>query len=92
MAFEIVITKRAQGDLDELRAYDLRAVIQAIEHHLTHQPRQISRSRIKELGQPAISQYRLRIGDYRVYYDVHDEEQRVVVMQVHEKGRGTTPV
>ena len=89
--YEVVITTDAQGDMAALRAYDLRIVVKAIEDHLTHQPKQISRSRIRKLTQPAISQYRLRVRDYRVYYDVDDEEKRVIVLSVYEKGRGTTP-
>ena len=51
----------------------------------------MSRSRIKKLTQPAISQYRLRVGEFRVYYDVDEYAQHVIVIEVFEKGRGTTP-
>ena len=91
MPYQILITADAQQDLDGLGAYDRQTVLEAIETHLTHQPTQVSRSRIKQLAQPAISQYRLRAGDFRVYYDVDEEARNVVVLQVHQKGRGTTP-
>jgi mRNA-degrading endonuclease RelE of RelBE toxin-antitoxin system len=42
----------------------------AIETHLRHEPRKTSRSRIKRLRGLARPQYRLRIGDVRVFYDV----------------------
>ena len=89
--YEVVITADSQADMAALRAYDLRIVVKAIEDHLTHQPKQVSRSRIRKLTRPAISQYRLRVRDYRVYYDVDDEDKRVIVLQVYEKGRSTTP-
>ena len=90
MAYEIIIVADAQEQLRQLRAYDHRIVLRAIENHLEHQPKQLSRSRIKKLSQPAISDYRLRVGEFRVYYDVEDSENRVVVLQVFEKGRRTT--
>ncbi len=89
--YEVVITADAQKDMAALRAYDLRIVVKAIEDHLNHQPRQVSRNHIRKLTQPAISQYRLRVRDHRVYYDVDDEDKRVIVLQVYDKGRGTTP-
>ena len=43
------------------------------------------------MGQPFWSQYRLRIDDFRVYYDI-DEENRVVnVLRVLRKGTEPTP-
>ena len=43
------------------------------------------------MTQPFWSQYRLRVNDFRVYYDV-DEAQRVVqILRVLLKGRGQTP-
>jgi mRNA interferase RelE/StbE len=45
------------------------AVREALEIHLRHEPAKTSRSRIKRLRglQP---QYRLRVGDARVFYDI----------------------
>ena len=46
----------------------------AIEIHLRHEPEKISKSRIKRLRELASPQYRLRVGEIRVFYDVigHD--------------------
>ena len=90
-AYEIVLTQAAEDDLASLSAHDAKIVLDAIELHLTHQPKHESRSRIKKLIQPAISQFRLRVGEFRVYYDVAEDDRRVVVLQVYEKGRQTTP-
>lgn len=91
MSFRILITAAAEQDLAALRAYDRKIVLEAMEAHLTHEPTKESKSRIKQLVQPAISQYRLRAGDFRVYYDVEEESQEVVILQLVEKGRGPTP-
>jgi mRNA interferase RelE/StbE len=42
----------------------------AIETHLRHEPQKTSRSRIKRLRGLSRPQYRLRVGDVRVFYDV----------------------
>jgi mRNA-degrading endonuclease RelE of RelBE toxin-antitoxin system len=91
MPFQIVITPNAQQDLKALRAYDQRTILQEIRTQLTHEPTRVSRSRIKKLTQPAISQYRLRVGEFRVYYDVDEVSQHVIVVEVFEKGRNMTP-
>jgi mRNA-degrading endonuclease RelE of RelBE toxin-antitoxin system len=42
----------------------------ALETHLRHEPRKTSRSRIKRLRGLRRPQYRLRVGEVRVFYDV----------------------
>ena len=72
MAFDIVLAPEAVGDLQELKA-NVRAVVRnAIETHLRHEPAKVSRSRIKRLRGVLRPQYRLRIGEVRVFYDVSD--------------------
>ena len=41
-----------------------------METHLRHQPTMLSRSRIKRLRGIERPQYRLRVDDVRVFYDV----------------------
>lgn len=36
----------------------------------------------RKLRYAAIGGYRLRVGDYRVLYDVHDEQREVVILRV----------
>jgi len=70
MPFAITLAPEAVEDLKSLRA-NIRATVRAeLERHLRHEPRKISRSRIKRLRGLAHPQYRLRIGDVRVFYDV----------------------
>lgn len=50
---------------------DIRATIRdGIEEHLRHQPSKTSKSRIKRLQGISRPQFRLRIGEVRVFYDV----------------------
>lgn len=70
MRFAIVLAPEAVKDLGMLKA-NVRAVVRtAIETHLRHDPRKMSRSRIKRLRGLARPQYRLRVDEVRVFYDV----------------------
>src|SRR6202035_3760401 len=70
MPFQIVLALEAAEDLRGLEANLRAAVREAIETHLRHEPTKISRSRIKRLRGLRRPQYRLRIGEVRVFYDV----------------------
>jgi mRNA-degrading endonuclease RelE of RelBE toxin-antitoxin system len=81
--FEVAIDPVALADLRPLRAYDRKAVFDTIERVLTTTPTQTSKSRIKRLRGVDSPQYRLRIGEFRVFYDVAGNE--VYVMRVLTK-------
>ena len=70
MKFEITFAPEALEDLSELRATDRSRVIDAIEVHLSYEPEKVSKSRIKRLRDLDHPQYRLRVDDIRVFYDV----------------------
>jgi mRNA interferase RelE/StbE len=70
MRFAIVLAPEAVEDLVRLGA-NIRAMVRAaIETHLRHEPQKTSRSRIKRLRGLLRPQYRLRVGEIRVFYDV----------------------
>jgi mRNA interferase RelE/StbE len=70
MRYDILMAPEAVADLNDLKA-NVRAVVRdAIEEHLRHQPARVSKSRIKKLRGFSRPQYRLRIGDTRVFYDL----------------------
>ena len=70
MAFEIVLAPEAVDDLKRLTANVRATVRAAIETHLRHEPKKTSRSRIKRMLGLRHPQYRLRVGEVRVFYDV----------------------
>ena len=70
MAFAIVLAPEAVEDLKRLKA-NVRADIRAaLETHLRHGPKKVNRSRPKRLRGLRKPQYRLRIGEVRIFYDV----------------------
>jgi len=80
MRFAIILAPEAVEDLDALKA-NLRATVRAaIEAHLRHEPRKMSRSRIKKLRGVDKPQYRLRVDDIRVFYDVTDNTVEILAI------------
>lgn len=85
MRFEITFAPEAGERYRALEAHIRAEVRDAIERHLRHEPRKVSKSRIKRLRGLRRPQYRLRVGDVRVFYDVVEDE--VHVLAVVEKAR-----
>lgn len=87
MRYEIIFAPEADENLLALRAYERSEVVSAIETHLRYEPEKTSKSRIKRLEGLEWPQYRLRMGDIRVFYDVyHGHEGGVVeVLVIREK-------
>ena len=88
---EIHYAAEAVADLRGLRKFDQQRILDGIELHRTHTPRFVSKSRIKAMSQPFWSQYRLRIEDVRVYYDVDDKTPSVNVLRILVKATDQAP-
>ena len=69
--------------MDRLRKYNAGQVADGMEKHLGTEPIKESKSRIKRLRGISDPDYRLRIGDYRVFYNVTGG--RVDVLRVMHK-------
>ena len=84
MPFEVILAPEALDDFRRLIARDRAMVRDAMEVHLRHQPRSTSKSRIKRLKGIRRPQFRLRVDDIRVFYDVVDAS-RVEVLAIVKK-------
>jgi mRNA interferase RelE/StbE len=80
MPFAIVLAPEAVEDLKRFTANAQTIVRSAIEVHLRHEPAKISRSRIKRLRRLRRPQYRLRVGEVRVFYDVSGTTVQVLAI------------
>ena len=56
----------------------------AVAEQLTHQPDQPT-ARRKPLEDNPIAPWELRVGDYRIFYDLNHDDQVVVVVAVGQK-------
>jgi len=70
MRYDILLAPEAVEDLRFLGASVRAAVREALETHLRHEPAKVSKSRIKKLRGLSRPQYRLRVDEVRVFYDV----------------------
>ena len=80
MRFEILLAPEAVEDLRKLKAGERAAVKEALETHLRYEPTKTSRSRIKRLRGVARPQYRLRVEEVRVFYDVSSSTVEVLAI------------
>ena len=93
--YEIRFAEDVVIDLKKLSAYHRRTVLDAIEVQLRAEPTTETRNR-KQLAnlvppwkaEPPI--WELRVGEYRVFYDVSEEERVVDVRAVRKKPPGRT--
>ncbi len=84
MAFAIEFSPDARDHLRSLKKRDQGIVLDAIAEQLTHQPDQPTMQR-KRLESNPIAPWELRIGDFRVFYDIHHDERKVAILAIGEK-------
>jgi mRNA-degrading endonuclease RelE of RelBE toxin-antitoxin system len=80
LRYEILLAPEAIEDLRALKGNVRAAVRSALEMHLRHEPTKLSRSRIKRLNGLSRPQFRLRVGEVRVFYDVSPRAVEVLAI------------
>ena len=85
MPFLVHYSYEALTQLQKLRTFDSAAIVGEIEQVLVVNPTTVSKAKVKRLRQPAPTQYRLRVGDFRVFYDVDESNSVVEIVQVLSK-------
>jgi mRNA interferase RelE/StbE len=80
MRYEIILAPEAANDLKLLDAHLRSEIRDAIERHLRHEPKRVSKSRIRRLRGLSRPQYRLRVGEIRIFYDVSREAVEVLAI------------
>jgi len=84
VAFAIEFSKLARDHLERLRKRDQRIIVDAIAVHLALQPDQPAQHR-KLLEHNPLAPCELRVGDFRVFYDVDRESEKVAVVAIGQK-------
>lgn len=83
MPYEIRYSNEAIEQLRKLRVFDRTAILDQIEQILSVNPTVVSKARVKRLREPAPTQFRLRVGEFRVFYDL--EDAFVLIIQILSK-------
>ena len=84
MAFAIEFSPDARDHLRSLTKRDQQIIIAAIADQLVQQPDQPTGHR-KPLEENSVAPWELRVGDFRVFYDVSHEDQVVAVLAIGRK-------
>ncbi|HUO76270.1 MAG TPA: type II toxin-antitoxin system RelE/ParE family toxin [Thermodesulfovibrionales bacterium] len=87
MKYKIILAPEAVQDLKLLDAYQRAKIKDFIEVHLRHEPAKSSKGRIKRLRGLRRPQYRLRIDDFRIFYDI--DEDRVEILAIILKSKAS---
>ncbi len=83
--YTIEYAESVADDLDNVRAYERTHILDSIEAQLTHKPNQQTRNKKILVGLTPPWEYiepvwELRVGKYRIFYDV-DEMALVVIIR-----------
>jgi len=81
MSFQIEFTPDAVDDVRSFRKHEQRQIIEAVERQLAHLPIEETRNR-KKLRPNELAEWELRIGKFRVFYDVDTGAKRVKIEAV----------
>jgi mRNA-degrading endonuclease RelE of RelBE toxin-antitoxin system len=86
--YNIEYTEKAIVDLHWFKKHEQNIIIDNIDQRLRHEPTKANRNR-KPLRQNAIAAWELRVGDFRVLYDVDVQVSIVAIKRIGEKQGNT---
>jgi mRNA-degrading endonuclease RelE of RelBE toxin-antitoxin system len=87
MRYAIQYSHNAVTALRRMRPYDRSAILDSIDRVLTTHPTRESKAQIKRLRQPAPTQFRLRVADFRILYDVDGQTVKIALILSKEEAQ-----
>ena len=82
--YDIKYTETAVADLQWFKKYEQNQILDGIDQQLRYQPTVETRNR-KQLRPNPTAAWELRIGDFRVLYDVDEQVSIVEIKRIGEK-------
>ena len=83
MNYKVRLRRAAQKQLDKLTRRDYQVIAEAISA-LEQEPRP---KRVRKLAESSL--WRIKVGQYRVVYNINDEERLVIVVRVVRRKEDT---
>jgi len=93
--YSITLVEEAKAEIRKLKAADRKLILDAIKTHLTDRPavEEGSKKPLRGLTPPwrqASPVWQLTVVPFRVFYDVDDSAQEVIINAVRRKRPGKT--
>ena len=82
--FRIEVTEEARLDLLSYFAHEQKIITGEVRTQLEYQPLVETRNRKQLRGNPVAS-WELRIGKFRVFYEVHEDPRTITIVAVGHK-------
>jgi mRNA-degrading endonuclease RelE of RelBE toxin-antitoxin system len=88
--YDVEYTEGVAEDLKDLRANDRKRILDKIDEQLRNNPTEETRNKKILVGLKPPWEHEepvreLRVGKYRVFYDVDEEKQQVITRAIREK-------
>lgn len=83
-AYQIEVTEDAKDDLSYYTAFERKTIALEIRKQLTHLPLAETRNR-KKLRDNPLASWEMRVGKYRVFYEVETASRTVIILAVGHK-------
>src|SRR2546423_13777118 len=95
MPYSIDVRDVARDDLKSIKSFHRKRIVTAIDEQLAHEPTVETKNRkiltgFKSAFEHEEPVWELRVGQYRVYYDVDKETNTVTVRAIRKKPPHTT--
>ena len=87
MKYHIVLAESAARDYRKLDDSSRGSVKEAIVRYLGKEPTRVVKTRIRRLKGMKKPQFRLRVENIRVYYDVNGAEKQVEILGIVDRAR-----
>lgn len=90
MPFEVQIVPSAREELKAIKVFYRRQIANAIDQQLVHEPTNETAHRKQLVNvEPSFEHepplWELRVGEFRVFYDVSESDSVVIVRAIREK-------
>ncbi|WP_448545161.1 type II toxin-antitoxin system RelE family toxin [Roseiflexus sp.] len=82
MPYSIEYTEHASEDIAYFKKYERVIIVEGIEQQLMHEPLREARNRKPMKENTLQAEWELRIGSYRVFYNVETSSTTVVILAV----------
>ena len=93
--YRIFFSEGVENDIMGISAFYRRTILDSIKQQRTHEPAKPTKRRkaLKRLVPPWNTVppiWELRVGNYRIFYDVSEEEKTVYIRAIRKKPPGKT--